>query len=185
MFEWLFRKKISPRRVDPLISRDVPSQRVIQTVKFDSSLVADEVKTDIEVTLRAMTDIQSRDFDRMYQAALLSVSRGRDLGDFAGALFTLDDGMTQQRASAISRHVNNRATSLMQNARQLKLGITHAIWRYSGAPCGGARQDAAHRRLDSKRFSISKGMLIGKRRTWPGQDEGCKCTQQPVISGFD
>ena len=184
MFEWLFKKKTAPHRVEPSICVEPPSQRVMPTVKFDSSLVTDKTRLDIEATIRTFPDIQSTDFDKVYKAALLSVSRGGDLSSFAGTLMTIDT-MTRRRAGEISLRVNSRATALMHSTRQLNSGITHAIWRYSGAPCGNARQDAAHKRLDGKRFSISKGMPIGKRRTWPGQDEGCKCLQQPVIPGFD
>lgn len=182
MFGWLFKKKVSPTRSAPSTAN--ASRYAMPTVQFDASQVTDEVRADIHATLRAFTQIPAADFDKVYQAALRGVSRGRDLSVIAGALGACD-GVDRRAAAAIARHVANRSTAIMNNARQLKLGITHAIWRYSGAPCGGAKQNAAHKRLDGKRFSIAKGILVGKRRTWPGMDAECKCVQSPIIPGLD
>lgn len=189
MLEWLFKKKAPPGRVEPSISTPSTNlnrapRRAIPTIQFDASRVTDEVRADIDATLRAALRIPAADFERVYQAALLGVSRGRDLFVITEALLACD-GMDKGRAAAIARQVGNRATSLMDNERCLSLGITHAIWRYSGAPCGDARLDADHKKLDGKKFSIRTGIPIGKRRTWPGQDEGCKCIQKSIIPGLD
>lgn len=182
MLGWLFKKKVSSGQVE--LSNVSASRRAVPTVQFDPSRITDEVRTDIKATLRTFQQIPSVDFDRVYQAALLGILRGRDLSVIAAALDACD-GIDKRTAAAISRHVANRSTALMENARQLKLGITHAIWHYSGAPCGNPRQDAAHKKLDRKRFLIAEGALIGKRRTWPAMDPECKCVQEPVLPGFD
>jgi hypothetical protein len=179
---WFFKKKVSPGGVG--LSNVGASRRAIPTVQFDSSRITDEVRTDIKATLRTFPQIPDVAFDGIYEAALLGVLRGRDLSVIAAALVACD-GIDKRTAAAISIHVANRSTALMENARLLKLGITHAIWHYSGAPCGKPRQDAVHKKLDRKRFLIAEGALIGKRRTWPGMDLECKCVQEAVIPGFD
>lgn len=170
MFGWL-KKKPSPHKVMP-------------TVSFDSRRVDAEVLKNLEVDIRMLPDIPADDFHAIYDAATISLSRGRDLSVLSVALQAID-GMTKKRAGEIALLLNNRATARMDTRRRLGLGITHAIWRHSGVPCGGTRLDAAHKRLDGKRYSIEKGAAIGQRRTWPGVDEGCKCISAPIIEGFD
>jgi len=169
MFEWLFGRKAAPRHTMP-------------TVSFDSTRVTTEIRADLDATLRLTSDIPASEFARIYQAALDSVSRGRDLAVLAQALLTIE-GMTKKRAGAISRLLNNRATSLMDRQRQLGLGIKSAIWRYSGASCADADDDL-HSQLDGKKYSIEKGMAVGKRRVWPGMEEDCKCGSSVIIPGF-
>jgi len=195
MFEWLFGKKAAPRRKMPTISgvagpgggasrpAKVLPRKEVPTVSFDSSRVTPLVRADLEATLRLIADIPSTDFDRIHRASLESVSRGRDLQVVAQALLTID-GITKKRAGAIARLVNNRATSIMDRQRQLGLGMKQGIWRYSGASCSDADDDV-HSRLDGKKYSLEKGMAVGKHRVWPGMQEECKCGSSPIIPGFD
>ena len=193
MFEWLFGKKIAPRRTAPTISRGAEygtpevmaaSRQTMPTISFDSKFITGEVRADLESNLRLISDIPTSDFARVYHAALESVSRGGDLALLTQAILTIE-GMTKKQAGDIARLLNNKATALINKQRSLRLGIKFAIWRYSNAPCGGPRQDEVHRRLDGKRYSVEKGMAIGKRRVWPGTEEGCKCGSSPVIPGFE
>lgn len=193
MFEWLFGKKVAPRRTMPTISLvskrgtaevGVAPRHTMPTISFDPERITAQVRADLESNLRLISDIPTGEFGRVYQAALESVSRGGNLAVLAQALLTVE-GMTKKRSGDIARLLNNKASALMNKQRSLSLGIRFAIWRYSNAPCGGPRQDGVHRRLDGKRYSIEKGMAIGKRRVWPGTEEGCKCGSSPVIPGFE
>ncbi|WP_267225821.1 hypothetical protein [Dyella silvae] len=68
--------------------------------------------------------------------------------------------------------------------RMLAAGIKYAIWLSSGAPCADDEMTALHQKLDGKRYSIAKGMRVGKRYIRPGIEDGCRCYHKAVIPGF-
>jgi hypothetical protein len=167
----------------------------IPTVKFDASQVTEDVKAEIRKSVAQIEDVDPSHFDRVYDAALRSVSAGRDLHILYEALMrTGADGITNRKAADIARHINDRATSIINRNRQKSLGIEKAIWLYSGAPCmtnpGRAKaeetqQDAAHKLANGMRFEVSKGMFLGGKWTWPGHEKGCRCVSKSVVEGFD
>ena len=179
MFDWLFKKKTKPVRV---VHAQIGNIQLVSERGGSIELkpLSAEVRADIEATIRSTPDIPAVDFDKIYEAGLLSASRGHDLHVLAEALRTID-GLTQKRVGAIALLINRRASTLITNKERLDLGIKYANWLCSGAPCGGPKLTAAHQKLDGKRYSIEKGMAIGKRRTWPGMDEGCRCSDTAVI----
>jgi hypothetical protein len=164
---------------------------VIPTVKFDSKWVTEAVKADLEKNIKKIKEFDESNFDQIYDAALRSISRGRDLATLFNAIAELNlSGMTNRRASEISLSLNNKATALINRDRLVSIGIKYAIWTYSRAPCQvnppkpsvkDIRQDAAHRAADGKRYEVAKGMLLNGRWTMPGQEEGCKCFSRPVL----
>ncbi|HEY5305172.1 MAG TPA: hypothetical protein VIJ52_00695 [Pseudolabrys sp.] len=166
----------------------------IPTVKFDASMVTEAVKADLKQNILLLGDIDKNHFDQVYDAALRSITAGRDLHVLYSALVQMNiGGMTKRRAEDIARLLNNKATALMQRTRQAAVGITQAKWLYSGAPCKinpkapsdqDKRQDAAHRAANGKIFEISKGMFLDGKRTWPGVEPGCRCASMPVVAGF-
>ena len=97
------------------------------------------------------------------------------------ALITVD-GMTKSRASTIALELNNKATALMEDERRIALGITHAVWLYSGTPCGN--HDAEHKAANGASYRIGEGLLIGGAWTSPGREAGCRCVSRSVIEGF-
>jgi uncharacterized protein with gpF-like domain len=167
----------------------------IPTVKFDASRVTDDVKLEIKEGVAQIEEIEACRFDEVYDAALHSVSAGGDLHVLYEALMRIGaDGITRRKAEEIARHINDRATSLMNRNRQKALGIEDAVWLYSGAPCmtnthkptaEEIRQDAAHKQANGTRFKVSKGMPLDGKWTWPGRENGCRCVSKSVISGFD
>jgi uncharacterized protein with gpF-like domain len=170
-------------------ARTVGPAYTIPTVEFDPKRVTETVKADLKNNIKKTKDFDESHLDQIYDAALRSIFRGRDLATLFNAIVKLNlPDMTNQRASEISRSLNNKATALMQRNQQVSAGITHAIWVYSGAPCDSAsdiRQDASHKAADGKRYKTSKGMLLNGRLTMPGWDEGCKCFSRSVIPGLD
>lgn len=161
-----------------------PHSYRIPTVKFDAAKVTEGVKADLRKNIKSLKEIGAGDFDKIYEAALRSISTGRALHIVYQALMTID-GMHKRRAEDISRSLNNKATALMQAEEQERLGIKYAIWLYSGAPCGSAEQDAAHKAANGKSYMVSEGMLLSGRWTRPGRDDGCKCVSKSVIAGLD
>jgi hypothetical protein len=176
------------------VSRKTPSNEEaadsIHTVRFDPSRVTDAIKNDVWNNVLLLDDIDRNCAHQVYVAALRSISAGRDLSILYEALMQLNDnGITKRRAAEISHLLNNRATALMNKERQESLGIKHAIWLYSGAPCEidpkkATGQDAAHKTANGKPFDVSKGMLLNGKWTWPGVEPGCRCASKSVIPGF-
>ncbi|MGB8366202.1 MAG: hypothetical protein WCE20_17025, partial [Rhizomicrobium sp.] len=156
----------------------------IPTVKFDPKLVTEVVKADLKSDIKKIKEFDESHSEQIYDAALRSVSRGRDLATLFNAIMELNlPDMTKQRASDISRSLNNKATALMNRDRQVSIGVKYAIWVYSGAPCQmnpekpsakDVHQDAAHKAADGKRYEVAKGMLLNGRLTMPG------CKVDPV-----
>ena len=175
--------------------RAVEPAYAVPTVKFDPKRVTEAVKADLKNNIKKIKEFDESHFDQIYDAALRSISRGRDLATLFNAIMELHlPGMTKRRASEISLSLNNKATALIHRNRQASIGVKYAIWVYSGAPCQmnpkkpsakDIRQDAAHKAADGKRYEVGKGMLLNGRLTIPGRDEGCKCTSQPIIPGLD
>ena len=167
----------------------------IPTVKFDASQVTEDVKAEIRKNVAQIECVDSSHFDAVYDAALRSVSAGRDLHALYEVLMRIGaDGITRRKAEEIARHINNKATSLINRNRQKALGIEDAVWLHSGAPCmtnthkptaEEIRQDAAHKLANGTRFNVSKGMFLDGKWTWPGQENGCHCFSKSVIKGFD
>jgi len=163
----------------------------VPTVKFDASRVTDTVKADLRknITLLLVEEDRTR-FDRIYDAALRSISAGGDLAALYNVLLDLNiNGMTKRRAGEIVLLLNNKATALMNKERQEALGIKQALWLYSGAPCEidpqrPTGQDATHRAANGKSFDVSRGMFLDGKWTWPGVEPGCRCVSNSVIRGF-
>lgn len=166
----------------------------ISTVKFDASRITEAVKADLRKNIMALEDIDRNFFDHVYDAALRSISAGRDLSIIYNSLRQMNiDSMTKARAADIALLLNNKATAIMERERLNSLGIRKALWGYSGAPCETnpkapigeeSRQNAAHKAADGKPFDVSKGMFLDGKWTWPGFEPGCKCYMRPAVPGF-
>ena len=188
---WLIRKKAK-------LSSE-PEEKVgpnrIPTVKFDASRVTEDVKSEIRESIAQIEEIGAGHHNQIYDAALPSVSAGGDLHVLYEALMRIGaDGVTRRKAEEIARHINNRATSLMNRKRQKSFGIEDAVWLYSGAPCmtnthkptaEEIRQDAADKLANGTNFKVIKGMFLDGKWTWPGNENGCRCVSKYVVIGFD
>lgn len=178
----------------PASGEAVESAYAIPTVRFDPNRVTDAVKDDLKNNIKGIKDFDDANFEQVYDAALRSITRGRDLAILFNAIMELNiPDMSKLRAGEISRILNNKATALIDRDQKLSLGIKYAVWVYSGAPCQNnpkkpsakdIRQNEAHKAADGKRYEISQGMLINGRLTMPGRDEGCKCFSRAVIPGL-
>jgi SPP1 gp7 family putative phage head morphogenesis protein len=68
--------------------------------------------------------------------------------------------------------------------RFLAAGITQYIWRTSGDEA----VRPAHRALEGKTFRCDSPPVVDPatgKRAHPGEHDGCRCTAEPVIPGFD
>ncbi len=181
MFGWGKKERVPKGQTNPEPGRQPYG---IPTVKFDPAKVTEAVKADLRQNIRSLKEVGAADFDMIYDAAIRSISVGRGLHILYQALMTTD-GMHKRRAEDISRSLNNKATAIIKAGDQERLGIKYATWLYSGAPCGDAEQDAAHKAANGKPYSVNKGILLNGKWTRPGYEEGCKCVSKSMIVGFD
>jgi len=167
-----------------------PSQTT-PTVADDVSGFSESVKANLKENIRLLGDIDSKNFEDVYLAAVHSISNngGSNLHRFATELSDID-GMTKTQAIQIARTLSNKTASLISRERQLDLGIEYSVWRYAGAPCmtnpsspceSDIERDTAHCKANGKRYEIRKGLTINGKQTWPGSEDGCKCTSRPVL----
>lgn len=181
MFGWLKNKRISNNQ-ETVVIEPQKENAGIPTVNFDSSAVTKAIKSNLRESIKLIKEVPPDKSDVVYKAALSSISKGRDLSIIYKALMTIN-GMSKSRASKISISLNNKYTALIDADRQTKLGIKYAIWRYSGIPCSDANE--AHKTADGKPYLITKGMFLNGKWTWPGCEDGCRCTSKSMIEGFD
>lgn len=173
--------------------RSVPSLQTLPTVKFDGSTVSENVKADLWRSINSLPDLEKKHTRQIYEAVLRSILAGRDL-QLAFAAIMAIDGMSGERAAEISRSLNDKATALIGRERQAALGITQAKWMYSKAPCmrdpnhpmaADVQRDSAHRSAHGKRYEIGKGLFVDGKWTWPGVEEGCKCSSRAILPGLN
>jgi uncharacterized protein with gpF-like domain len=164
----------------------------ITSVKFDERLVSRAVEAEIRATVDGLAEIDRGSLQGIYEASLVSVRAGGDLHSLTTVLQSV--GVPTRRAGEIARHISFRSTSIITRERQVSLGVVTAIWKHSGAPClpeAGANapelalRSADHEAAHGERYSVLEGYLMRGRRTWPGQDLGCKCFSKPVVPGLD
>jgi uncharacterized protein with gpF-like domain len=113
-----------------------------------------------------------------------SVQTGRDLGTLTKDL-QQQFGVTRRRAAFIARDQNNKATASMTRVRQVKLGITEAIWVHSG---GGKHPRPTHLKAgrEKTKYDVTKGWFDPAVGKWifPGELPNCRCVSRSVVKGF-
>ena len=173
-------------------SRSGQSQRAIPTVKFDPASVSQSVKANLRANVESLDDVGKKHIRPVYEAALGCVLAGGDLHLLSVALMKIE-GVPKERAAEIARSLHSKANAQIDRERQASLGITHAKWMCSNAPCmkdpgrrmvADVQQDSAHRLANGKRYEISKGLFVDGKWTWPGVEEGCKCSSRAILPGL-
>jgi hypothetical protein len=194
LFDFLGRKTSTKSR-DESRRTAADSAQSIPKVRFDALRHTDAVIPEIVYKIRNIPEFDDSHFDRIYNTTLNSITRGRNLALLYNAIMELNlPVMTKQRASEISCHLNDIATTMLNRDRENSLGITMAKWVYSGAPCHinpknpsseDIRRDNFHKAENGRKYDICEGLLIDGRLTMPGRDSGCKCFSRPIIPGLD
>lgn len=115
-------------------------------------------------------------------SVMQSVKTGRDIGGLAKELEE-KWGIARRRAQGIARDQNNKATSALNQSRQLELGIEEAVWMHSHA---GRVPRPTHVANDGKRYNVRTGWYDPheRRHIQPGELIKCRCTSRSVIPGF-
>ena len=157
----------------------------IPVVKGDFSRVTDAVKADLWQAIVQTEDIPAKSAEFVYEVALRTAVSG-NLYEMAEVLKSL--GVQKQRATELCRWLPRRAKSLITRDERIKLGLTEAIWVYSGAPCmanpsdGESKsRDEAHRLANGQKFNVADGLTLNGKNTWPGYEQDCKCSSKSVL----
>lgn len=153
------------------------------TVEFKmTSQMNNALQATISENVGLIRSIPEKYFAEVEGMVMRSVARGRDLGYLTEEL-QKRYGITRRRAAFIALDQNNKATSVMQIARQRSLGIEEAEWAHSGA---GKEPRHSHVVAGRKkqRFRLEKGCYIDGEWIFPGQKPRCKCTHRVVIPGI-
>jgi len=154
-----------------------------------SSTVSKGVKANLRRNIELLGGLEKGQVQKIYEAALRSVALGRDLSMLHVELMEVA-GMNAGRAAEVALTLNARATAQINREHQASLGIVHAKWIHANAPCmrdsifptaEDLKQDSAHRSASGKRYAVSKGLFVDGKWTWPGVEEGCKCTSRSIL----
>lgn len=179
-------QKISERFAgDALKNADVSLHNALDTAGFTvefkmTAPMNNALQATITENVGLIRSIPEKYFTEVEGLVMRSVARGRDLSYLTDEL-EKRYGITRRRAARIARDQNNKATSVMQAARQQSLGITEGIWRHSHA---GKKPRPSHVKADGQRFDLSKGLFLDGKWVMPGEEIECKCTWSPVIPGL-
>lgn len=121
--------------------------------------------------------------EQVEQKVWNAVRNGSDLHKLSTELRQVH-GSTVKRAALIARDQNAKAKATIERVRQMELGITRAIWMHSHA---GKEPRPTHVAMDDKEYDLAKGMYDSDEGEWvhPGQLINCRCTNRPVIEGFE
>lgn len=171
---------------DAMKNSDVSLRNALDTAGFTvefkmTAPMNNALQATIAENVGMIRSIPEKYFTEVEGMVMRSVARGRDLGTLTDDL-QKRYGITRRRAALIARDQNNKATSVMQAARQKSLGITQGIWRHSHA---GKEPRPLHVKADGKVFDIDKGLYLDGKWVMPGEEINCRCTWSPVIPGLN
>lgn len=155
------------------------------TVDFKLTRTLRDVMTaSVEANVQLIKSIPEQFLGQVQGAVMRSVSTGRDLGGLTKEL-QKQFGVGYRRASFIAHDQNNKATSAIQKARQVELGLDQGVWLHSH---GGKEPRPTHLANHGKTFSIVEGWFDPdprvRKRIMPGELPRCRCVWKVVVKGF-
>ncbi len=155
------------------------------SVKFQMTReMRDILRGTVQANVSLIRSIPQQYHTQIEGIVMRSVQTGRDLQQLSRDL-RKQFGVTKRRADFIALDQNNKATSALQKARQVALGIEEGVWMHSHA----AREPRpTHLANDGKKFDVAAGWFDPdprvRRRIMPGELINCRCTWKPVVQGF-
>lgn len=121
--------------------------------------------------------IPERYLQQVEGSVMRSYSAGRDLESMVKDIRALYPDASH-RAELIARDQSNKANAVVNQARQMELGITEAVWMHSHA---GKNPRADHVAANGKRYKVAEGCLISGEFVQPGEAVNCRCTSIAVL----
>lgn len=137
----------------------------------------DVMQAAAEENVGLIKSIPSQYFDQINTLVMDTVLQGSNLNELSTEL-TKRYNITRKRAEFIAADQNDKLSAVINRTRCEEIGINEAIWVHSPR-----RENArpSHLEANGKRFSLSEGMELDGKQTWPGQEINCHCTFKPII----
>lgn len=142
-----------------------------------SAAVNENVSLIKSIPQKYLTDVEGM--------VMRSIQKGGDLGTLTGELQKAY-GITFRRAAFIAKDQNAKASAMLTRVRQVKLGITRAIWVHSA---GGKTPRPTHIAAGARKqeYDTSVGWYDPheEKYIFPGELPNCRCVSKPIIVGFE
>lgn len=171
----------SHRRTDAALKSLLKRYGIAVDLKL-SATVNDVLQAAIAENVSLIKSIPEQYFTQVEGLVMRSVQEGRDAAFLADELQKRYD-ITRRRAAFIARDQSNKATAVINRARQQELGITQAQWMHSG---GGHHPRPTHVAAgrDKTVYDVREGWYdpAVKQRIWPGSLINCRCVSRSIIS---
>lgn len=181
MADWFAKKAY--RRSDAALRTILKTAGWTVEFKFTPAM-RDIFRATVQANVSLIKSIPQKYLEQVEGAVMRSVQTGRDLKGLTDELEGLG-GVSRRRAAFIALDQNNKATSALQKARQLELGIEEGVWLHSH---GGREPRPTHLANHGKKFNIAEGWFDPdprvRERIMPGYLINCRCVWKPVVKGF-
>jgi len=144
----------------------------------------DIVDATVHANVALIKSIPAQYMEQVEGIVMRGVQTGRDLGQVSQDL-QKRLGVTKRRAAFIARDQSNKCTAAFNRARQLELGLTHAIWVHSGHE-RSPRPSHLKASREKQVYDIRKGWFdpdVGEY-ILPGTLPNCRCVGKPIVKGF-
>jgi 8-oxo-dGTP pyrophosphatase MutT (NUDIX family) len=149
-----------------------PTQKSIEAFR---AIVAENVSLIRSIPTKAHAQVEQKVWN--------AVRQGSDLHKLSQDLAKTHK-ITTDRAALIARDQNAKGKATIERVRQMELGITKAIWMHSHA---GKEPRPTHVAMNEKQYNLAQGMWDSDENEWvhPGQLINCRCSNRPIIEGFE
>lgn len=156
-------------------------KKTVPTVKMQMSRKTENIlKALTAENVALITNMPPLFFSKVEGSVMRAMQEGRDLATLKSEIKAAGVAC-DSRADLIARDQSNKATSVINRARQADLGITKAVWLHMR---GGKEPRQSHIDANEKEFELSKGLLIDGEYIQPGEEINCGCVAAPIIPAF-
>ncbi len=153
-----------------------PLRKIARPAEFKPSASSMKVYQAVIPNKVALIDrLPSKYHQEAQRAVWSAVMRGYDV---VGLARELEDrfGIAPERARLVAAAQCKMARSVIENAQNIEMGITEAVWRYDREHCGVP----IHQALHGRKYPLARGADLEGKRTWPSGEPGCTCTSSAV-----
>ncbi len=150
------------------------------SIKFEMTPdVRDAMNASLAENVQLIKSIPSQYLSEVQGIVMRNYASGLDLKSMVKEIQTRY-GVTSRRAYLIARDQSSKASSVVQRARQMEIGITEAVWMHSRASKEPRR---THLAMDGKTYKVEKGMWDSDVQKWifPSQLINCHCQSLTVL----
>lgn len=143
----------------------------------ETRAIKDILNASVEENTSLIESIQEQYHTRIEGIVMRGYSMGSSL-DVIRKEMKKAQAITERRAGTIAGDQISKINSMVQSARLLEVGITHATWFHSHK--GVPRPD--HLAADGRVYEIAEGCLISGEYLQPGQLINCRCVGRGILN---